>query len=121
MKTNKNNKPEYFPATALREQLRMDASCVANRISRSVALMTSCELEACAEYGEEVKMEQSLAQRLFYLQHCRNALEQCIAKGGAVLRYRWEDGSRTTTRMRLIGPNRVKVTGLVKQERWDAL
>ena len=64
------------------------------------------------EYGEEVGYQQQLAQKLFYLQHCRNALERSIAAGTAVLRYRWPDGTSSRTTFRKAGPNRVKATGL---------
>jgi hypothetical protein len=108
----KNNKTEYFPISTLREELRLRASEYAGRLSRSVGRLTSCDHLPCMEYGEEVQAEQSLAKELFYLQHCRNALEHCIGSGGATLRYRWGDGRVTHTRFRKIGPGRVKVTGL---------
>ena len=97
---------------ALREELRLQASDTATRLSRSVARLTSCELLPCLEYGEEVAYQQALAQKLFYLQHCRNALERSIAAKSATLRYRWPDGSSSRTTFRKAGPNRVKVTGL---------
>lgn len=110
MKNNK--KTEYFPISALREDLRRDASDLAIRLSRSVARLTSCDMLPCMEYGDEVKTEHTLAEKLFYTQHCRNALERCLGVGGATLRYRWADGSCSVTKFRKIGPNRVKVTGL---------
>lgn len=110
----KNNpKPQQFPISVLREDLRQRSCAVAARLSRSVGRLTSCDPLPCLEYGEEVLAEQRLAQELFYLQHCRNALERCIDAGGATLRYRWGDGHMTHTRFRKIGPGRVKVTGLV--------
>ena len=109
----KNNKTEYFPISTLREDLRLRASSHAARLSRSIARLTSCAPLPCLEYGEEVKVEQGLAESLFYTQHCRDALEKCIDAGSAALRYRWADGTVTVTRFRKVGPSRVKVVGMV--------
>jgi hypothetical protein len=112
MKNTKNNqKSNQYPISSLREELRLRSLDVAGRLSRSVGRLTSCESLPCLEYGEEVLAEQSLAKELFFLQHCRNALEHCIGSGGATLRYRWGDGRVTNTRFHKIGPGRVKVTG----------
>lgn len=111
----KNNKPEQFPIPVLRETLRQRANTLAAQLSRSVARLTSCDPLPCLEYGDEVKIEHSLAEKLFYIQHCRNALEHCIAGKGATLRYRWSDGSVTRTTFRKAGPNRVKAIGLLPQ------
>lgn len=110
MKNNK--KSQFFPISALREDLRLHATDLSTRLNRSVARLTSCDMLPCLEYGDEVKTEYALTEKLFYAQHCRNALERCIGVGGATLRYRWADGTCTVTRFRKIGPNRVKVTGL---------
>ena len=88
----KNNKTEYFPISTLREELRLRASEYAGRLSRSVGRLTSCDRLPCLEYAEEVAAEHALAEKLFYAQHCRDALERCIDVGGAALRYRWADG-----------------------------
>jgi hypothetical protein len=109
MKTKKN---EYFPITSLRETLRQRANALTAQLSRSVNRLTSCDLLPCMEYGEEVAFQQSLAQELFYIQSCRNALERCIGNGGAMLRYRWSDGTICCTRFRRTGPGQVKVSGL---------
>ena len=109
----KNNNPQYFPILSLRETLRLQASGLSGQLSRSVGRLTSCEALPCLEYGEEVQFEHTLAEKLFYIQHCRNALERCIAGNGATLRYHWSDGAVTRTTFRKIGPNRVKVTGLL--------
>lgn len=111
----KNNKTEYFPIHILRETLRQQASDHATRLSRSVGRLTSCDALPCLEYGEEVQAEHALAERLFYLQNCRNALERCIAGGAATLRYRWMDGTVTCTRFKRVGPGRVRVTGLLPE------
>ena len=110
----KNKKTEYFPITALREDLRSKAGEHAARLGRSVARLTSCDMKPCMEYGEEIMSEHAIVEKMFYMQYCRNALERCINSGSAILRYNWSDGSTTTTRFSRIGPNRVKVTGLVK-------
>lgn len=110
----KNNKiqPQFFPASELREHLRQRACGLTARLSRSVSRLTSCDPLPCVEYDEEVRFQQALAQELFYLQHCRTALERCIAGSGANLRYRWASGRVTVTRFRKVGPSRIKVTGL---------
>ena len=111
--TMKTQKTEYFPVPALRENLRERANLLASRLSRSVARLTSCDMP-CPEYGDEVQFQQELTQELFYVQHCRTALERCAAAGGATLRYRRLDGTQVVTRFKKIGPNRVKVLGLEK-------
>ena len=112
MKNTKNNqKSQQYPISILREDLRLRSAELASKLNRSVNRLTSCDSLPCLEYGEEVAAEQLLAKELFYLQHCRNALEHCIGSGGATLRYRWGDGRVTSTRFRKIGPGRVKVTG----------
>ena len=109
----KTNKTEYFPIPALREDLRLHSSALAVRLSRSVGRLTSCDEQPCLEYGEEIQTEYKLARRLFYTQQCRDALEHCIDGKTATVRYHWPDGSVTRTTFRKIGPNRVKVTGLL--------
>lgn len=106
MKNNK--KAQYFPISALREDLRLRAAYLASRLERSVGRLTSCDALPCEEYGEEVKTEYALAEKILYLQNTRNALEQCIAKGAASLRFRWSGGAVTVTHFKKIGPNRVK-------------
>ena len=107
----KANNQEY-PIMTLREELRGLANEKANRLSRSVARLTSCDRLPCPEYSEEVRFEEALAQELFYLQQCRAALERCIHSGSAVLRYHHPDGTITVTNFRMVGPSRVRVSGL---------
>ena len=111
MKNNKT-KAQYFPISTLRETLRQQAVDQASRLGRSVGRLTSCDHLPCEEYGDEVKIEYALAEKLLYLQNNRNALEQCIAKGASSLRFRRSDGTVSVTRFKKIGPNRVKVFGL---------
>lgn len=111
MKTT-NNRCDFFPAAELRELLRERANGLSARLSRSVARLTSCDLQPCLEYGEEVQFQQNLAQQLFYVQNCRTALERCIGGRSVTVRYRRPDGSVTVTRFRKVGPARIKVTGL---------
>ena len=108
----KNNKNQYFPIPALREALRQRANTLTARLSRSVARLTSCDILPCMEYGDEVAFQRALAEELFYIQSCRNALERCIGSSAAALRYRWADGSTSFTRFRRNGPGQVKVSGL---------
>lgn len=111
----RNNKIEYFAMDGLREELRQQSVFLAEKLSRSVGRLTSCDRLPCMEYSEEVAAEYRLAEQLFYVQQCRNALERCIGLGGAKLRYRWADGSVTQTAFRAVGPVRIKVTGLVRK------
>ena len=110
----KNNAKSY-PIPALREELRLQSSALAQRLSRSVGRLTSCENAPCLEYGEEVRFEEDLIRRILYLQHCREALERCIAGSRVTVSYRKPDGSRGRTTFRKEGPNRVKVQGLVTE------
>lgn len=105
----KNTITEY-PISDLREALRLEAADLAVRLSRSVGRLTSCDSLPCLEYGEEVIKEEALAQELFYIQHCRNALERCIAGKGATLRFRHGDGTVSRTVFRKVGPARVRVS-----------
>ena len=107
------NNAQHFPIRILREELRLEAVAVARKLSRSVGRLTSCDALPCEEYGEEVTLEHGLAERLLYIQHCRSALEQCIARSKVNLRYRWSDGTTTVIRFRKTGPSTVKVFGLL--------
>ena len=108
----KTRKYEEFPISGLRESLRLEAQATAQRLHRSVGRVTCCDLLPCTEYAEEVGFQHDLAERLFYLQHCRNALEQCLHSGATAQRYHWRDGTVTVTRFRRVGPGRVRVSGL---------
>ena len=112
---NNGNKPQFYPVTVLREDLRTRSVALTGKLARSVARLTSCDLLPCMEYGDEVSSQRALAQELFYCQQCRTALERCIGCGGAVLRHRWPSGAVTQTRFRMVSPSRVKVTGLVEE------
>ncbi len=105
-------KPSYYPVMTLRETLRQEACSLTDRLHRSVGRLTSCDLLPCLEYGEEVEFQRQLTQRLFYIQNCRDALEQCVGGKSIAVRYRWPDGTVTVTRFRLVTPSRVRVTGL---------
>ena len=111
----KNNNMNAYPIPVLREDLRLKASAVAAQLGRSVARLTSCENAPCLVYGEEVRTEEDLIRRLLYLQHCREALERCIAGARVTVSYRKPDGSRGRTTFRKEGPNQVKVQGLVTE------
>lgn len=108
MKNNANS----YPIPALREDLRLRSCAAAGQLSRSVARLTSCDHLPCLEYGDEVRAEQELTRKLFYFQHCRDALEKCIGGSRVTVRFRRADGTTGRTTFRKDGPNRVKVTGL---------
>ena len=113
MMNNKMNKqPLEFPIPELREALRKQAMTLDNQLSRSISRRTTCDDVPCVEYDAEVRAQYELAERLLCIQRCRYALELCMDRGGAVLRFRWADGSVMMTRFKKVGVNRVKVTGL---------
>jgi len=110
MKTSNNY--TFHPISSLREDLRQQAVALSGKLSRSVARLTSCDSLPCLEYGEEITYQRQLAERLFFLQNCRNALERCIPGTKVVLRHRWADGTISRVTFRKAGPGRVKVTGM---------
>lgn len=109
------NNVRSCPIPTLREELRLRASALSVKLSRSVGRLTSCENAPCLEYGDEVRFEEDLIRRLMYLQHCREALERCIAGSRVTVRFRRSDGSQGRTTFRKEGPNRVRVTGLAAE------
>ena len=110
-KNNKNNAQEYL-TQVLREQLRQRGADQAAALARSVNRLTSCDAQPCLEYRDEVAAEYEVIDRLLSTPQCRAALERCIARGFAGLRYRCRDGKVVETRFRRIAPGRVKVWGL---------
>ena len=114
MNENRKTNTTAYPIPVLRENLRCEAGSLSERLNRSVNRLTSADALPCTEYGEEVLHQRSLCERLMYLQHCRNALERCIAGKTAHLRYRWQDGTVSETRFRKCGVNRVEVRGMQK-------
>ena len=114
MKETGKRNHEAYPIPVLRENLRREASLLSGKLSRSVARLTSADALPCEEYGAEVETQRSFCERLMYLQHCRNALERCIAGKTAHLRWHWQDGTVSETRFRKCGVNRVEVRGLEK-------
>lgn len=109
---SKKNTQEY-PIQILRENLRQRSSRQAALLSRSVGRLTSCDVQPCLEYCQEVAAEYAVIDRLLYAQQCRSSLERCIGSGSARLRYRWRDGRVTETRFRRVSPGRVRVSGLL--------
>lgn len=117
---NKNNAQEYL-IHVLRELLRQCAASYALTLSRSVSRLTSCDVQPCLEYREEVEGEYGVIDQLLYIQQCRAALERCIASGRSRLRYRWRDGQVTETSFRRTAPGRVKASGLLAAGKAPAL
>lgn len=109
MVSNKNARE--YPIHILREDLRQRSARQAAKLSRSVGRLTSCDIQPCTEYRQEVTAQYDIVDELLYLQQCRSALEQCIASGAARLRYRWRDGHVTDTRFRRTSPARIRVSG----------
>ena len=108
----KQNAKEY-PIQIIREDLRRRSTQEAALLARSVGRLTSCDIQPCLEYRDEIASEHTVIDRLLYVQECRNSLERCIGSGAACLRYRWRDGRVTETRVRRTGPGRIRVSGLV--------
>ena len=111
---SRKNTQEYL-IQVLREKLRQRSNRQAALLSRSVARLTSCDVQPCLEYRQEVAAEYAVIDRLLYIQQCRSSLERCIASGSARLRYRWRDGQTTETLFRRTAPGRVKVSGLLAE------
>ena len=109
---SKQNNSKVYPVRVLREELRQRSVREAAALSRSVGRLTSYDAQPCPEYRDEVAGQYAAAERLLYIQHCRSALEQCIASGASRLRYRWHDGKVTYTRFRKTAPARIRVSGL---------
>ena len=109
---SKQNTKEY-PIRVIRENLRQSSARQAALLSRSVGRLTSYDAQPCAEYPQEVAAQYDIADRLFYLQQCRSALERCMESGAVRLRYHWRDGHVTDTRFRMLTPARVRVSGLL--------
>ena len=105
------NSKNSYSIPALREELRLCASALAEKLRRSVGRLTSCENAPCLEYGDEVRYEEELIRRLLYLQRCREALERCISGSRVTVRFRRSDGSQGRTTFRRVG-NQIRVTGL---------
>jgi len=103
--------------SVLREELRQQSMALAEQLSRSVSRLTSVDMLPCEEYGEEVCQEQVLAEKLFYMQRCRGALERCIARGSGKLRFHWSSGAVTETVFFKTEPSRVRVEGLLLGEK----
>lgn len=109
---SKQSMKEY-PIQIIRENLRQCSTRQAALLSRSVGRLTSCDVQPCLEYHQEVANEHAIIDRLLYIQQCRNSLEKCIGSGAACLRYRWRDGRVTNTCFRRTAPGRIKVSGLL--------
>lgn len=105
-----------YARQVLREQLRQEAAAQAQRLSRSVGRLASCDSLPCPEYGGEVQQECVLIDRLLYLQHCRSALERCLEHGSSRLRYRWRDGVLTVTAFQRLRQGRIRVSGLESRD-----
>ena len=86
---NAENAPYIIlPAETAREELRRRAVRQTEKLSRSVARLTSCDAP-CVEYADEVLYEKAVIDDLLYYQQCRAALERCLENKSATLHYRW--------------------------------
>ena len=100
-----------LPAEAAREELRRRAVSQTEKLSRSVARLTSCDAP-CVEYTDEILQERAVIDNLLFYQHCRAALERCLANESSTLRYRQQDGSVQTVSFQRQSLGRVRIWGL---------
>ena len=109
---NAENAPYIIlPAETAREELRRRAVRQTEKLSRSVARLTSCDAP-CVEYADEVLYEKAVIDDLLYYQQCRAALERCLENKSATLHYRWQDGSMKTVSFQRLSLGRVSIQGL---------
>ena len=108
----KNNKTKSFeiPVYELREMLRKTSVELSEKLAHSVARQTSYDLLPCTEYGEEVRRQYVLTEKLFYIQYCRDTLERCISDGKSSVTYRRKDRSSITTTFTMTTQHKVRVT-----------
>ena len=109
---NMKNAPYIIlPAEAAREDLRRRAVRQTEKLSRSVARLTSCDAP-CVEYADEVLYEKAVIDDLLYYQQCRAALERCLENKSATLHYRWQDGTVKTVSFQRLSLSRVSIQEL---------
>lgn len=109
--STKNTPYIILPAEAVWEDLRRWAVSQAEKRSRSVARLTSCDAP-CIEYANEILLERAVIDDLFNYQHCRATPERCLANESATLRYRWQDGTMQTVSFQRLPLGRVSIQGL---------
>lgn len=100
-----------LPVEGAREGLRRRAVSQAEKLSRSVARLTSCDAP-CIEYTDEVLLEKTVIDDLLFYQCCRAALERCLENGNSSLRYRRQDGAVKTVSFQRQSLGRVRIQGL---------
>ena len=109
---NAENAPYIIlPAETAREELRRRAVRQTEKLSRSVARLTSCDAP-CVEYADEVLYEKAVIDDLLYYQQCRAALERCLESKSATLHYRRQDGTVRTVSFQRQPLGRVRIQGL---------
>ena len=107
---NAENAPYIIlPAETAREELRRRAVRQTEKLSRSVARLTSCDAP-CVEYA--VLYEKAVIDDLLYYQQCRAALERCLENKSATLHYRWQDGTVKTVSFQRLSLSRVSIQEL---------
>ena len=109
---NAENAPYIIlPAETAREDLRRRAVRQTEKLSRSVARLTSCDAP-CVEYTDEVLLEKAVIDDLLLYQYCRSALERCLENKSATLHYRWQDGTVKTVSFQRLSLSRVSIQEL---------
>lgn len=99
-----------LPVEGAREGLRRRAVSQTEKLSRSVARLTSCDAP-CVEYADEVLYEKAVIDDLLFYQHCRATLERCLANESSTLHYRRQDGSVKTVSFQRLSLGRVSIQG----------
>ena len=100
-----------LPVEGAREGLRRRAVSQTEKLSRSVARLTSCDAP-CVEYADEVLHEKAVIDDLLFYQYCRSALERCLANENSTLRYRRKDGTIQIVSFQRHSLGRVSIQGL---------
>ena len=108
---NAENAPYIILPAETREELRRRAVRQTEKLSRSVARLTSCDAP-CVEYADEVLYEKAVIDDLLYYQQCRAALERCLENKSATLHYRWQDGTVKTVSFQRLSLSRVSIQEL---------
>ena len=104
---NAENAPYIIlPAETAREELRRRAVRQTEKLSRSVARLTSCDAPCVVLY------EKAVIDDLLYYQQCRAALERCLENKSATLHYRWQDGTVKTVSFQRLSLSRVSIQEL---------
>ncbi len=105
-------KPVVYLNQVLREKLREASVEAAEKLSRSVTRVSSYEPGPCVEYGELVKSQCGLMNRVLSLQKCRSVLESSMAGKSVRLVFQVPGGRVIRTKFVPVSSGKTKVFGL---------